>query len=204
MFHDSFDKLELPEKQALLERLNPAFIGTTFHPEDTTILSIDLEFYPGYKFYDIADHSVAPARQRYAVANDDHFEVLDYTNAPLYRLNQKVPLKLDDSLVCEYVRFFFTFVRGQHGRFLLAENVNDIPWSEDPPPHARKTIGQMLKPVTYQNQDEDGTYHLKMTMIFKDTLFDCDVHVDSRGFVEINQEHILIEDIPVIDDVIGR
>lgn len=69
-----------------------------------------------------------------AVHRPDGITVLDWTNAPIYKLNESVPIVLDDKTVGFYVRFFFTYVRGRHGRFLIVESVDDIAWKDEPPP----------------------------------------------------------------------
>src|SRR5262249_28730450 len=119
-------------------------------------------------------------------------------------LNQKIPAKLNDSTVSDYVRFFFSFVRGRHGRFLITESVDDIHWKEDPPPAARKAIGKMVMPVMLVKKENNGGFHLQATMMFKDSLFKSDINVTPNGLVQLSNEELLIEDMPVLDDTFGQ
>ncbi len=118
--------------------------------------------------------------------------------------HEKVPIKLDDETVADYARFFFTYIRGRHGRFIITENVDDINWKEDPPPAARKAIGKMLGPVSIKKKDEKGTYCLEARVMFKDSLFKTDIYVKPDGTVTLTDEELLIEDMPVLDDVFGQ
>ena len=203
MYQESFTKLELEEIATILDILNPQFEGVDFDPLETTILAHDVSYYPGYRFFDIADHTVNPPLQRFAFwkAPDDYV-VLTFSNEPIYALNKSLPIVLNEDNVAEYVRFFFTHVRGRHGRFIIAENVDDINWREDPPPSARKAIGQMIEPVTLQKSHE-GSHDLVACMIFKDSLFRSKVKVDPQGFVSLSDEELLVEDMPVLDDTFG-
>lgn len=203
MYQEAFTKLELAEVATILDTLNPAFEGTTFDPVETTVLAQDVSFYPGYRLLDIADHVSTPALRRFVLYSDKDYLVLSFTNEPIYALNQKLPIKLTEENVADYVRFFFTYVRGRHGRFIITEGVDDISWKEDPPPNARKAIGKMLSPVTVDEVGQGG-FQLTACMVFKDSLFKSKVSVDEKGFVSLSDEELLVEDMPVLDDMFGQ
>ena len=204
MYKEAFEKLELEEIATILEEVNPHFGGLVFDPVQTTILAWDMPFYKGYRFLDIADHTAMPALQRFAIYKPGEVIVIDFTNEPIYALNQKAPLHLTEDNIEDYIRFFFTYVRGRHGRFLIVENVDDIAWKEDPPPAARKAIAGMMCSITMNGHGEDGAYDLEACMIFKDSLFKSKVAVDAKGFVKLSNEELLIEDMPVLDDMLGQ
>ncbi|HBR68949.1 MAG TPA: hypothetical protein DEA55_06195 [Rhodospirillaceae bacterium] len=204
MFAEAFKKLELAEAATVLDEVNPLLDGTLFDPVEATVMAHDLPFYPGYTFLDIADFSVNPPARRFVIYKRGSATILDWTNGPIYALNKKVPIKLDDETVADYARFFFTYIRGRHGRFIITENVDDINWKEDPPPAARKAIGKMLGPVSIKKKDEKGTYCLEARVMFKDSLFKTDIYVKPDGTVTLTDEELLIEDMPVLDDVFGQ
>ena len=205
MYQEAFTKLELAEIATILDALNPKFDGTAFDPVETTILAQDVSFYPGYRLLDIADHAQMPPLRRFALYKSaDDFIVLDFTNAPIYALNLKLPIKLTPENAIDYVRFFFTYVRGRHGRFIITEGVDDINWKDDPPPTARNAIGKMLMPVTIEEQGADGSFVMRACMVFKDSLFKSTIKCDAKGYVALSDEELMVEDIPVLDDTFGQ
>lgn len=204
MFRDAFVKLDALEIEDLLRRLNPLIEGSDYNAQNVTILAMELSFYPGCRLLEVADHSTMPTRKTFLVAGTDHATILDWTNNPIYRLNEKVPIRLDEKNVFDYVRFFFSFVRGRHGRFLITESVDDIAWKDEPPATARKAIGNLIEPIRLKATDRDGTIHLVVRMIFKDSLFKSNVKVAPDGLVTLQDEELVVEDIPVLDDVLGQ
>jgi hypothetical protein len=204
MFRDAYTKLDMLEVESLLIQLNPLLDGTPFDPRNAVILGVDLPFYPGCRLLDIADHSTMPPRRIQAVYKIGSVTLLNWTNEPIYRLNEKLPIRLDEKNVVDYVRFFFTFVRGRHGRFLITESVDDIAWKEDIPPAARKAIGNLLEPVRLRGIDQDGTYILSVRMLFKDSLFKSKARVTPQGLVSLSEEELVVEDMPVLDDALER
>lgn len=204
MFQEAFTKLEVEETAIILDEVNPKLEGTPFDPLGTTVLAHDLPFYPGFRILDIADHSISPPLHRYVLYKPGQPVVLDFTNEPIYQLNRALPIKLDDNNVTDYVRFFFSYVRGRHGRFIVTESVDDIKWKDEPPPAARKAIGKMLEPVQIKEKLGGGIYHLIARVMFRDALFKTNVHVVPNGDVALSDEELLIEDMPVQDDTFGQ
>ncbi len=204
MFQEAFTKLELAEAATVLDQVNPLLEGTPFDPVETTVMAHDMAFYPGYRFLDIADHSISPPMQRFVIYNPEDVVVLDWSNEPIYELNNKLPIQITDENIGDYVRFFFTYVRGRHGRFMVTENVDDINWKEEPPPAARKAISKMLAPIEIKEKSDTGIYRLEARVMFKDSLFKTDIYVKPDGAISLTEEELLIEDMPVLDDVFGQ
>lgn len=204
MFQEAFEKLELAEVATILDQTGPLFEGIHFDPVETIVMAVNVPFYPGYRLMDVADYSAMPPTRRYMIYSNKTAAVLNFTNQPIYHLNAAVPIRLDESTVTDYVRFFFSFVRGRHGRFIICENIDDIHWKEDPPPAARKAIGKMIIPVTVKSRAGDGAFHLEATMVFKDSLFKSNIAVKADGTVTLGDEELLIEDMPVLDDTFGQ
>lgn len=204
MFESAFEKLELAEVATIIDQVNPKMEGTRFDPIETTIMAQDLPFYPGYRLLDIADYTSMPAAQRFVIYGPKKFAVLNFTNEPIYAMNKEIPIRLNDDNVVHYIKFFFSFVRGKHGRFIISENVDDIGWKDDPPPQARRAVGRMLKPVSLATPSNGGDYNLEACMMFKDSLFKSKVKVKPDGLVNLSDEELLIEDMPVLDDTFGQ
>lgn len=203
MFKDAFIKLDSAKAAKMAETANPHF-DIKFDPERTTVMTHALSFYPGWFIAELTDHDQSPPVMRVAVCSDEGAVVaLNWSNAPIYKLNKSVPLKLDDNTLLDYVRFFFTFVRGAHGRFLIVDNVDDIDWREEPAPAGRKALSKMIEPLTLKSREADGTSIFTASIIFKDSLFASDIVVKTDGHIEMRNEELLVEDIPVADDVFG-
>lgn len=204
MQQDILVKLQPSDIQSVLEQLNPLFEGSIFDPEHTTILSQNLSFYPGYQYLDIVSYKTTPPLRRLVLYSKQQSVILNFSNIPLYAFNKELPIKLDKNNIDDYVRFFFKNVQGEHGSFLIVENVDDIHWKEEPPPSARQAVGKMITPLTQDKVDDRGFYNLSACMIFKDSLFKVRIKIDIVGQVTISDEHLLIEDIPVFDDIFSQ
>ncbi len=206
MFDESYTKLELNEVASIIDALNKQIQGSIFDPLETTIMAIDVPFYEGYRFLDVADHATNPPLQRFVFQKKDtqEFTVIDWDFGTIYGLNHDAPIKLTDENILEYVRFFFLHVKGRHGRFILCETADHVQWKDEPPAEVRKALNDALNPLELKEKRKDGMYVLKAFMMLKDALFTVDIFVDQVGEVTMSDHEILIEDVPVLDSVFGQ
>lgn len=204
MFQDAYKKLDIDETASVLDSVNAMVEGSLFDPLETTILAIELPFYPGYRFLDISDHATSPPLQRFVFQKDDRFVMMDWTYKPIYQLNQDAPVHLDEKNVLDYVRFFFSHVKGRHGRFVICESFENLNWKEEPPQEARRTFSEMIRPMAIEEKRPDGVFRIDARMLLKDALFKCDVYVEPSGRVTLSDHEVLIENMPVLDHVFGQ
>lgn len=204
MFDDAYTKCGKDECAAILEEINPLLRGGSFDPATVTILAQDLSFYPGYRFLDIADHDIMPPLRKIAIYKPGDAVILDWTNGPVYTLNKRIPVRITETTVVDYVRFFFSCVRGPYGRPAIVENVDDVEWSDEPPPAARKAVGQVLDSVSIEEKRDDGSFRLKICMTFQSGLYRTALIISPLGQIESTEEEILIDDMPILDSALGQ
>lgn len=208
MFADSFTEIEHGAAAGILDQLNPLLDGSPFDSSMVRILSHSLPFYAGYSLIEVTDHDVNPPRKISLIYNEkedkDQIFILNGTNEPIYSLNEVVPILLNEEHIKLYVRFFFTYVRGSYGRFLIVENVDEIDWREEPAPSGRIALGKMISSLSLKPVLEDKVYHLKACIVFKDSLFESDICVEANGNVTLSNQELLVEGIPVLDDNFGQ
>jgi len=204
MYHEAYTKLDLDETASIIDTVNKKVEGSLFDPLETTILAIEVPFYTDWRFLDISDHATNPPLQRFVFQKDDEYVFLDWTYKPIYQLNQDVPIKVDETNVLDYLRFFFSHVKSRHGRFTICESLESVSWKEEPPAEARKTFADIIKPMVIVEKGKDGTFKIEARMLLKDALFKTDVFVDPSGRVSMDNQEILVEDMPVLDHVFSQ
>lgn len=78
-------------------------------------------FYEDYKLYALTDMTRPPPNMRYMLYKEGDASMLNWTNEPIYVVNEKAKIKLDRKTLPAYAKFFFHYVRGQLGRFIIVE-----------------------------------------------------------------------------------
>ena len=208
MFTDSFTQIEHGAAAEILDRLNPLLDGASFDSATARVISHELPFYAGYNLVEVSNYDVNPPRKISFIDQDnkeaDSIHILNGKNEAIYSLNKSAPIFLNEQIIQTYVRFFFHYVRGRHGRFLIVENIDDVDWREEPAPAGRRALAKMINPIEIKSIDGEGTYHLNASIVFKDSLFESDISVSPDGTVSLSNQELLVEDIPVLDDHFGQ
>jgi hypothetical protein len=204
IFEDAYEKLGPDDRKLVLDIVNPLLDGAPFNPDNATVFSCPVPFYKGFRYLDIADYSQMPAPHRYVLFGPGSAVILDWSNEPIYALNRELPIALTEENVRSYVKFFFHHVKGKQGRFVVVESVDGIEWREEPPPAARKAIMKIIEPLKIVGRTEDGGFILSVNIMFRNALFRSEASVTAGGIIELSRQEVLIEDMPVVDDIFGQ
>ncbi len=176
-------------KDLVFEALNPeatkellaaiaSEIAPVTLPLDKTLAQVaPLPFYPEYKFYALTDMTLPPPNVRYMLYKPGDVSLMNWTNEPIYSVNERAPIKLDRNTLVPYAKFFFHYVRGQLGRFIIVENPEDVVWLPDANDKEKADVASNLMPVTYKGIGRDNLFTMTCTVVFKNALFKTDIKV---------------------------
>ncbi len=171
------------------EALSPddarAFLAAIAHdllpimvPADKTLVQVAaLPFYDEYKLYALTDMTLPPPNVRYVLYKEGDLHIMNWTNEPIYEVNEKAPIKLDRKTLVAYARFFFHYVRGQLGRFIIVEKPEEVVWLDNATDKEKADMAAKLLPVTYKGIGRDNLFTLTATVVFKNALFKTDIKI---------------------------
>jgi hypothetical protein len=107
---------------------------------------------------------------------------------------------LNEDTLIEYIRFFFHVVRGRLGAFHIVENADDFLWIDRGQAEregAYAACADKVRPPRIIASHVDGRMQAKAHIQFKDALFESTVAVTREGLVELLDEDLIIENLPV-------
>ncbi len=180
----------------------------------TKVKMAALPFYDEYKVYCMADTTLPLPNERYMLYKPGDINLMNWTNEPLYRVNDKAPIKLDRKTIIAYAKFFFHFVRGQLGRFIIVEKPEEVSWINKATPEEKQKVNEKLLNVAYKGIGRDNLFTLTGTVVFKNALFRTDIKVapmemdayDTEleenehftiGQMKLTNEELLLEDLNI-------
>ncbi len=213
-------------KDITFETLSPdaarSFLATIAHdllpvkvPADKTLVQVaTLPFYDDYKFYALTDMTLPAPNVRYMLYKEGDLNLMNWTNEPIYSVNEKAPIKIDRKSIILYAKFFFHYVRGQLGRFIIVEKPEDVEWLPSATDKEKADVAAKLMPVTYKGIGRDNLFTLTATVVFKNALFKTDIKVApyaldvfdpeagvpehfTIGQMKLTNEDLLLEDLNV-------
>jgi hypothetical protein len=202
---DKFFTLEPSEKKELQDLLKDQLPPGYHDLQKYDILKGHLRFYPGWWYAEMFKADGDRKTVLSALYSEEEAILLDYQSRTIYELNNKIPVKLSAGNVCEYVEFFFDHTRGPEGRMIVINNTDQFQWREEPPLAVRKALASVIHPMSVSAWDErENKFEVSAHLLFRNHLFNTLIHIDRHGRVDIQDRVLQVEDMPVMDDVIGQ
>jgi hypothetical protein len=211
--HDlTFNPLSDAEAAAFLQAVAAEIAPVVVAPENAKIAVADLCFYEDFKLYSLADTSLAEPNVRYILYKPGDVNLMNWTNEPIYSVNERATMKLDRKTLVSYSKFFFHFVRGQLGRFIIVEKPEEVNWLPSANDKEKADVNSRLMDVSYKGIGRDNLFTLTCTVVFKNALFKTDIKVapyemdvpDAEiggmehftiGQMKLTNEELLLEDL---------
>lgn len=165
------------EGRAFLTTIAKDLLPITVPMDKTLVQVAALPFYEDYKFYALTDMTLPPPNVRYLLYKPGDLNIMNWTNEPIYAVNEKAPIKLDRKTLVPYAKFFFHYVRGQLGRFIIVEEPQDVKWLENATDKEKADVEAQLIKVKYNGIGRDNLFTLTATVVFKNALFRTDIKV---------------------------
>lgn len=214
MYDAPTTQLDPNAAQAILTEVAGAFMPAQL-PHDKTLVQVaDLPFYKDFKLYALTDMTLPPPNVRYMLYKPGDVSVMNWTNEPIYSVNERTTITLDRKTLVPYAKFFFHYVRGQLGRFIIVEKPEEVVWLPNATEEEKAKVAAALMPVTYKGIGRDNLFTLTCTVIFKNALFRTDIKVApyemdvfdadlnanehfTIGQMKLTNEELLLEDLNV-------
>ncbi len=198
----AYQKIEGREMDKYIPLANAHLSGTPLHKGGVQMLRAKPGFYPDCVILDIQDRQSHPSRHITLVTDQATTQIIDYSVATLAQMNKIFNLTLNDETVHDYIRFYLRHTQGTQGRFVLLEGVDDVPWRDEPPPAARKALGEMIRALPIAIEKNKTGWGGQVSLIFQNAFFYADLSVAKDGTITLSHERLMIDQMPIWDDII--
>ncbi len=172
-----FQALSASEADKLIAAVADEIDPVTLPAGKTQIFAAELPFYEEHKLYMMNDTTLPPPNARYMLYKPGDVSMMNWTNEPIYAVNERAPIKLSRKTMVPYAKFFFHYVRGQLGRFIIVEKPEEVVWLANANDKEKADVAARLMPVTYKGVGRDNLYTLTATVVFKNALFKTDIKI---------------------------
>ena len=157
-------------------------------------------FYPNWTCYEIQKEEDVTAKPLCVFVKNKEVVPLDWQAATLLKFNKEAPLVLSIHDITHYVRFFFSHVRVRDGSMKIVTTYDDLKWREEPANQVKKALAALIRPPHLISWDEEThSYEVGAHILFHNNLFECRLHVNRLGEIDVSERTMQVEDMPLID-----
>lgn len=185
--------------EVLIKKVNALSSFEMFAPGRSRFVIADLPFYSNFKLLQATTFSsIPPVTMRYLIAGqgaDAEVIKMDGTREPIFENNARAGLVLNAQTVVPYATFVLDAVQTEEGTLRLVEKVDEDTFSSTPTPQQRKDVTHMIRPAKVEETAEG--FNLDVIMLYGDSVYRADLEVKKDGFIEIKEEELLAEGLPI-------
>lgn len=202
MSQNGYEKIEGPRAEKLLDRLNPVWAGSPFETGKAVIHARGLPFAKGWVLAEVEDNLAMPGKKCVALDNGRDCIPVEYNAQFIPAFIKNHALSLTEKTAKSYLHFWFEYARSGVERFILIENLDDVPWREEITPQIQRSLSKRVTPVTLVETTPKG-FTFEATILFRDTLMIVAATVTPDGDVKLDKKETVVQNLTVTDALVG-
>lgn len=183
-------KLDRGQAQDVLQHLAERRDAVVFSKEYTEVSYYTLPFYTHYHLYRLINYATMPTFTMTYLSNGQEYIRLDGTANPIYTVNEKDPITLNEMNVIPYLEFFFSNVQGSEGDvFLMTDQRKMPPGMRSLSPVLQKSIADKFKTLAVSSAAPD--LKVSGTLYYGGSLIATTIIVDPSGKITFQDQSVL-------------
>lgn len=122
-----WQRLDRENTLKTIDSVKSASEAGLFSPTTSEVQKAKLSFYNAVDLFKLTNFASLPSFTFEYLGDGLHFHYLDGTESPIYIINDKGHLTLNERSVIDYLEFFFAHVTVDDDEMFLVKNVHDMP-----------------------------------------------------------------------------
>ncbi len=191
----NWNKLKREDAHKVLDRLSGERDAVVFTRDVTEVTWRALPFYKNYKLYKLVNYATMPTFSMTYLTNGEEFIPLDGTANPIYAVNEKDDIHLDETTVIPYLDFFFSNVQGSEGDVFLIRDPRKMPFMDSLSENQQQSVISTFKPINVSFDPEKNLVKLSGTIYYGGGLIAATISVSPNGRLAFEEQQLLLSGI---------
>jgi len=191
----SWTRLNREQAHQILNKLSGHKDAVVFSKEATEVSWRSLPFFNNYRLYRLINYATMPTFSMMYLSNGDEFISVDGTANPIYTVNEKDSIRLNEMNVIPYLDFFFSNVQGSEGDVFLIKDPRKMPFIDSLSEGQQQSVIDSFKPLKVSY---DATQHVHLvsgTIYYGGGLISATIVVTPEGKLAFHEQNLLLTGI---------
>ena len=191
----SWTRLNREQAHAVLNKLSGNRDAVVFSKESTEVSWRSMPFYTNYRLYRLINYATMPTFSMMYLSNGDEFITIDGTANPIYTVNEKDGIRLNEMNVIPYLDFFFTNVQGSEGDVFLIKDPRKMPFMDALSDVQQQNVIANFKPLKVTHDTAAHVYKVAGTLYYGGGLISAVIVVSPEGKLAFQEQSLLLSGI---------
>lgn len=191
----TWTRLNREQAHKVLDKLSGHKDAIVFSKEATEVSWRSLPFYSHYKLYRLVNYATMPTFSLMYLSNDEEFITVDGTAGPIYGVNDKDPIRLNEMNVVPYLDFFFSNVQGSEGDVFIIKDPRKMPFMDSLSEGQQQSVVSCFKPLSVTVDTVQHSYKISGTLYYGGGLLSSTIIVAHDGKLSFQDQALLLTGI---------
>ncbi len=188
----NWQRLDRETSLSIIESVKSASEPGLFASATTEVQRARLSFYEGMDAYKLTNFASLPSFTFHYLGDGKFFNYLDGTELPIYLINDKGVLSLNDRSVVDYLEFFFAHVIDEDAEMMLIKNPHDMPLLDSLEPDSLDAVIRNHKPAIVTYDAGYDVYTVEADLYDDGLVLRATVEVNQHGRVKLTDRKMIV------------
>ncbi len=188
----NWQRLDRENTLKTIESVKSASDPGLFAPTTSEVQKARLTFYNGVDLYKVTNFASLPSFTFQYLGQGQYFNYLDGTELPIYTVNDKGNLTLNDRSVIDYLEFFFAHVTVEDDEMALIKNPHDMPFLDSLEQDGIDAITKNHNPPIITYDAGYDKYTVEADLYAEGLLMRATIEVNSAGRVSVADKKMIM------------
>lgn len=188
----NWQRLDRDNTLKTIESVKSASDPGLFSPGTSEVQKARLSFYHEVDLYKVTNFASLPSFTFEYLGEGKFFQYLDGTELPIYAINDKGALTLNDRSVVDYLEFFFSHVTVDDEEMQLIRNPHDMPLLDSLGPETMDAVLQNHNAPAVSYDAGYDKYTVEADLYADGLLIRASVEVTESGRVSILDRKMIV------------
>ncbi len=188
----NWQRLDRESSLKTIDSVKSAADAGLFSPATCEVQRARLTFYDGIELYKITNFASLPSFTFEYLGSGNFFHYLDGTEQPIYAVNDKGALSLNDRSVVDYLAFFFAHVTIDDDEMFLVKHPSDMPMLESLNDDGIDAVTRNHTPPHVQYDAGFDKFTVEADLYAEGLLMRATVEVTAAGRVELKDRKMIV------------
>ncbi len=187
-----WQRLDRENTLKTIDSVKSASEAGLFSPTTSEVQRAKLSFFNGTDLYKLTNFASLPSFTFEYLGDGIHFTYLDGTETPIYSINDRGYLTLNDRSVIDYVEFFFAHVTVDDDEIFLVKNAHDMPLLDSLDIDSIDAITRNHKPAVVTYDAGFDKFSVDADIYAEGLLMRATIEVNGAGRVTIQDKRMIV------------
>lgn len=191
----NWQRLDRDTTLKTIDSVKSASEAALFSPATSEVQRARLSFYETLSLYKITNFASLPSFTFEYIGDGRFFDYLDGTEQPIYTVNDKTVLSLNDRTVLDYLEFFLAHVMLEDDEMVFIRDARDMPLLDSLDPDSAYILEKNHKPPIVSYDAGFDKYTVEADIYSEGQMLRAILEVTASGRVSVTSRKMIVNAI---------